>query len=318
MRDQFYGWLLGMIMPAKLRCLEESQSRLESIVETLQFVSNEIVNTKGGVSGIQSQVGEIRSEIAAIRREVAHLKEGETDYQLLMIKQEKLAELKDLDPEFLPVYAACRQYTMTSIERLFSLYKCVEYLTKARIPGDFAECGVWRGGSCMAMAFGLLRGRDSERSIYLFDTYEGHPQPDTQKDSDLWGNRAIDEWQNRQIEEGPIKWGAASLDEVRTNLLSTGYPEARLVLVKGLVENTAAANGPDRLALLRLDTDWYSSTQVALQHLYPRLIEGGVLIIDDYGHYKGQRQAVDEYFAGIGEVPLFHRIDYSGRVMIKR
>jgi hypothetical protein len=84
-----------------------------------------------------------------------------------------------------------------------------------------------------------------------------------------------------------------------------------------MVEETLAHELPDRLALLRLDTDWYESTRVALARLYPRLSPGGVLIIDDYGHYRGQRQAVDEYFDATAERPLLHRIDYSCRVAVK-
>jgi len=105
--------------------------------------------------------------------------------------------------------------------------------------------------------------------------------------------------------------------ETQANVRSTGYPADRLMFVKGMVEATVAQNTPARLALLRLDTDWYESTRLALQHLYPKLVPGGVLIIDDYGHYQGQRQAVDAYLREIGCTPLLHRIDYSCRVMVK-
>jgi hypothetical protein len=85
-----------------------------------------------------------------------------------------------------------------------------------------------------------------------------------------------------------------------------------------MVEDTIPKNVPDSLAILRLDTDWYESTKVALVHFYPRLVSGGVMIVDDYGHYRGQRQAVDEYLRELGESPLLHRVDYSCRVMVKR
>jgi hypothetical protein len=105
---------------------------------------------------------------------------------------------------------------------------------------------------------------------------------------------------------------------VRERVESTGYPPERIHLIEGRVEDTLPATAPDRLALLRLDTDWYASTRHELLHLYPLLGDGGVLIVDDYGHYEGARQAVDEYFAERGETVLLQRIDYTGRMAVKR
>ena len=284
----------------------------EAVIEWTQAArerSDRVVHLEAEVAALTA---------AAIQREKLLQEKGKTDYQILMIHQNLLVEFKDIEPDFLALYERCKPFTMTALERLYSLYKCVEYIAAAGIAGDLAECGVWRGGSCMLMALGLIRASDDSRRIYMYDTFEGHPQPDSEKDVDLWGNRGIDEW-HRQEEAGTLgEWGVASLAEVRGNLLSTGYPAERLIFVQGMVETTVPGNTPANLALLRLDTDWYESTRVALQHLYPKLAEGGVLIIDDYGHYRGQRQAVDEYFAEIGEKPLLHRIDYSCRVMVKR
>jgi O-methyltransferase len=266
------------------------------------------------------RVGHLEGHVAALTEAAIEREKVSQDrnYQLVMIHQNLMAEFKDLDSNFLDVYERCKTFSMTAIERLFSLHKCVEYVCAAGVAGDLAECGVWRGGSCMLMAFGLLRASDTGRRIYLYDTFAGHPPPDPAKDVDLWGNRGIDDWRAQESAGTLREWGAASLAEVRENLLSTCYPEDRLIFVEGMVETTLPATAPEKLALLRLDSDWYESTRVALRHLYPRLAEGGVLIIDDYGHYRGQRQAVDEYFAEIGERPLLHRIDYSCRVMVKR
>jgi O-methyltransferase len=108
----------------------------------------------------------------------------------------------------------------------------------------------------------------------------------------------------------------ASLEEVQANLGRTGYPADKLIFVKGLLEQTARdASSIDKLALVRLGTDWHASTKAALEHLYPRLVSGGVLIVDDYGHHKGQQLAVHEYFASSAEPPtLLNRIDYSCRL----
>jgi len=254
---------------------------------------------------------------AAILRERELQKKAELDYQLLMIHQQLLAEFSDAEPRFRELYERCKPYTMTSIERLYSLYMSVEYIVKAEIPGDLAECGVWRGGSCMMMAYTLLSLGKCDRHIMLYDTFEGHPQPDPKRDIDLWGNRAHDEWRQRTERCEVEGWASASIDEVRQNLARTGYPVDKLRYIKGMVEETARQNASQRLSLLRLDTDWYESTRSALRHLYPSLASGGVLILDDYGHYKGQRDAADEYFQEIGEHLLLHRIDYSCRVAVK-
>jgi len=243
----------------------------------------------------------------------------QTDHQIIMAQQQLLAGIRDADPRFHELYERCRAYTMTSIERLYALYKSVEYIVSANIPGDFAEAGVWRGGSCMLIAETLLALGESSRRIFLFDTFAGHPRPDAEKDSDIWGNRAIDEWQRTTGDDNHGQWAYVSLEEVQANLALTGYPSDKLVFVKGMVEKTVQnVDAKGRLALLRLDTDWYGSTAAGLEHLYPRLISGGVLIIDDYGHYKGQRLAVDEYLAARKEPVLLNRIDYSCRLGVKR
>jgi O-methyltransferase len=237
------------------------------------------------------------------------------DYQLLMAQQELMAKLADLDAAAKPHIEAVRPFTMTSIERLFDLYKSVEYLVKAGVPGDLLECGVWRGGSMMLVARTLLSLGDTSRTLFLLDTYEGHPKPDAEKDRDLWGNNPLNEWVNHRITDETSDWAYVSIDEVRSNMESTGYPMKKVVLVKGMVEKTAATVPPVPLSLLRLDTDWYASAKAGLETFWPRLSRKGILIIDDYGHYRGQRQAVDEYFAA---TPVkLNRIDYSCRTILK-
>jgi hypothetical protein len=105
------------------------------------------------------------------------------------------------------------------------------------------------------------------------------------------------------------------MEDVRANLLSTGYPAEKIHLIKGKVEDTIPGTLPRGLSILRLDTDWYESTRHELIHLYPLLHPKGVLIIDDYGDWQGAKKAVDEYFK---ESEIFlHRIDRTGRIAIK-
>jgi O-methyltransferase len=271
------------------------------------------------IATLMPEINRLRGEHAALSKRAAELEvQRHTDYQILQTHQQMMAGIKDTDPRFQELYEKCRPYTMTSVEALYALYKSVEYIVASNLAGDFAETGVWRGGSCMLIAETLLAFGDSSRRIFLFDTFEGHPRPDAEKDVDLWGNRAIDEWHRLVGEDNHGTWAYVSLDEVRENLARTGYPADKLVFVKGMVENTlGTVRAMDKLALLRLDTDWYASTKASLQHLYPRLGDGGVLIIDDYGHCKGSQQAADEYLAISDEQILLTRVDYTCRLAIK-
>ena len=105
---------------------------------------------------------------------------------------------------------------------------------------------------------------------------------------------------------------------VKKNMASTDYPEENIIYIKGKIEETLPGYIPRKISILRLDTDWYESTKHELEHLYPILSPGGVLIIDDYGHFAGARKAVDEYFSGLEKPPYMPRIDYSGRIIIKK
>lgn len=239
------------------------------------------------------------------------------DHQASAAKYHALTGLDDMEPAFRELAEKVRPYTMTSFERMYALFKAIEYIEAANIPGDIVECGVWRGGSMMLAAMKLLEQGKTCRNLHLFDTFEGLPKPDESKDIDIWGNRAIDGWLPRHTSDDSSHWAEASIEEVRVNLLSTGYPSEKTRLVRGMVEDTLPDRAPQQIALLRLDTDWYASTRHEMTHLYPRLSTNGVLIIDDYGHFKGARRAVDEYLAEQQIPILLHRIDYSGRIAIK-
>lgn len=219
------------------------------------------------------------------------------------------------DKPFLEIYNKSRPYTMTSIERVYSLYKAVEYIVKLKVPGDMVECGVWKGGSSMAIASTLLKMNDTTRKIYLYDTYAGMSEP-THKDVDFLGRLAIKEWEINQ-EDDFNKWAYSALEETKRNLFKTGYPKENLLFVKGRVEETIPKIIPDNIALLRLDTDWYDSTYHELRYLFPRLSVNGIVIIDDYDFFKGQREAVDKYFKENNINMLLNIIDGAGRIGIK-
>jgi O-methyltransferase len=219
------------------------------------------------------------------------------------------------DSMFMDLYEKSRPYTMTTLERMYSLYQAVRYIVKYNIPGNFVECGVWRGGSSMMIALTLAKLGQTDRQIYLYDTFEGMSEP-TGDDVTFKGDAATILMKEAEANKETSVWCLATLDDVKANMALTGYPAENLHYVKGKVEDTIPAMLPQQnIALLRLDTDWYESTAHELEFLYPMLNHSGVLIIDDYGHWAGCRRAVDEYFENTPI--LLNRIDYTGRIAIK-
>lgn len=223
----------------------------------------------------------------------------------------------DLEPEFLELHELCREQTMTSLERMYALWSATRYIVDNELPGDLVECGVWRGGSVMLMALTLLRQGDPSRDLWLYDTFGGMTAPTAEDVQEMSGRTATEILDERARTADDPFWGIAPRAAVEANLRRTGYPFERFRLVEGDVATTLSATAPDALALLRLDTDWYASTRHELEHLYPRLVRGGVLIVDDYGYWRGARKATDEYLDTLRPRPLLHRIDYTGRICVK-
>jgi O-methyltransferase len=223
------------------------------------------------------------------------------------------SHFEDVTAEEWNIIRQCREFTLTSPERLLAAIRSAEYLTRHGIEGDIVECGVWRGGSSMAIALSLIHHNDTSRNLYLYDTYDGMPPP-SENDLDLHGQMA-----SELLEKDPANFVCrASAEDVEKNMAATGYPQNKIHIVKGPVEKTIPANMPQNIAMLRLDTDWYESTLHEMQHLFPALATSGVIIIDDYGHWKGARKAVDEYLANTGTKLYLARIDYTGRVGVKQ
>jgi O-methyltransferase len=222
---------------------------------------------------------------------------------------------KDYDEDAKRIIGAVREYTMTDRDKLFALIQATRYVSRHRIPGDIVECGVWRGGSMQAAAHALLAEGDTERDLYLFDTYEGMPPP-SEHDVRRGDGRTAAELLEAQPREDSKVWAVATLEDVRGGFAGVPYPQERVHFVKGLVEDTTPGGAPDQIAILRLDTDWYESTRHELEHLYPRLSSGGVLLLDDYGYWEGARRAVDEWLERTGERLLLTRMA-SGRLAVK-
>ncbi len=219
----------------------------------------------------------------------------------------------DFDSAITQTILRVKPFTMTSPERIFALCQAVRYIVENQIPGDIVECGVWKGGSMMAVAQTLLALKDSSRHLYLFDTFEGMTEP-SDNDVSVSGVKASKLFGKSSKQEGHCSWCYASIEEVKAALNSVGYPKNKIHFVKGRVEDTIPDRAPSKISLLRLDTDWYESTRHELIHLFPRISSRGTILIDDYGYWQGARQAVDEYIWE-NKIPLLlNRIDITGRI----
>jgi hypothetical protein len=208
-----------------------------------------------------------------------------------------------------------RSTTMTSPQRLQALVLAMRYVHRRKLEGAIVECGVWRGGSMFAAARTLVNLGDATRELYLYDTFSGMPAPTAEDDK-----RRSDGASATALLADPTEVmvrAEAGLDVVKATMARSGYPLEKIRFVQGKVEDTIPDIAPSSIALLRLDTDWYGSTLHELEHLYSRLVVGGVLIIDDYGWWEGARRAVDEFFGKHEQPPLLNVIDESGRVAIR-
>lgn len=223
--------------------------------------------------------------------------------------------LPDATEEQLKTINAVSNSTMTSPERILALCKAVEYLVESDIEGDIVECGVWKGGSMSAVARTMVKADKTDRTLWMYDTYDGMSEPGIE-DVDFLGQTAKKLMTEQDREDAMSVWCCSPLDQVKKCMGETGYPSGRINFVVGKVEETLLTQKPETISLLRLDTDWYESTRCELEHLFPKLVPGGILIIDDYGHWEGCRRAVDEYFAENNISMLLNRIDYTGRIGI--
>jgi O-methyltransferase len=219
----------------------------------------------------------------------------------------------DYDEMARPILRAARPYSMTRVEKQYALYLATRYVVRHKIPGAIVECGVWRGGSMHVVARTLLAVDAADRDLYLFDTFEGMTEP-TEKDL-TYGGKPVAELLQSRPKTARI-WAIASLEDVQQGFEAIPYPEERIHYVKGPVESTLPDQAPEEIAILRLDTDWYESTRHELATLYDRLVPGGILIIDDYGTYRGSREATDEFLEETGARLLLLPIG-PGRIAVK-
>jgi len=236
------------------------------------------------------------------------------DYDINKINIKIPSDFEELHGD---IFRKVANYTMTSPERIFCLIEAIKYIEKNKIEGEIVECGVWKGGSMMAVAETLKTYNSFSRELYLYDTFEGMSEP-TEVDKTHFGKDAASLLKKNENKETNPVWAYSRLEAVQGGMNTTGYTENKIKYIKGKVEDTIPTTTPSKIAVLRLDTDWYESTRHELIHLFPLLTVGGVLILDDYGYWQGARKAADEYFKENNIQILLNRIDETGRIAIKQ
>jgi O-methyltransferase len=229
--------------------------------------------------------------------------------------------LIDEDPRFREVLRQIRGFTMSKPEICYALFQAVEHICTSEVEGTIVESGVWRGGNVALCALTLLARGDASRDLYLFDSFDWSWPGLTQWDTKYGQGTAAE--RNAALEKrrnAPKEWLDAqgvSETKVRDFIVGTGYPSEKIHTIKGFVQDTIPENAPEKIALLRLDTDLYESTYHELVHLYPRLVSGGILLIDDYPTERGCVKAVEEYFNTAGSRPFLSRVHTQGRMGVK-
>jgi O-methyltransferase len=235
----------------------------------------------------------------------------------------------DLEDQAVPLMARVKGYTMLAPPPLITLYQQVAHCEKYGIEGEFVECGVWKGGAVGLMALANMALAKERRILRLFDAFDDICEPDPAVD----GSKAVGEVEalsGRRVSPTgklePVKGiydaigGHGVLDEVRALLQeSIGYDPASIRYHKGWFQDTLPEVAPamGKIAILRLDGDWYASTKVCLEHLYDKVVPGGFIIVDDYGCYEGCAKAVDEFIRGTETRPFISHVDQACRYWIK-
>lgn len=238
--------------------------------------------------------------------------------KVLKIKTEEELFLNEaiIEDEFKKYHQFVKDYTMTSVQNQYALYQSVNHIIKNNVKGDIVECGVWKGGSSLMMASILTKNNVMNKNLYLYDTYTGMTSPsnnDFRNDNGKLAEIKFHEKDNIDF----VDWCYSSIEEVKSTMNKSDYPKEKIFYVKGKVEDTLKSHQHQRISLLRLDTDFYESTKIELEELFPLVSKNGIIIIDDYGHWAGAKKAVDEYFTKNNYNLFMHRVDYTARLIIK-
>lgn len=188
-------------------------------------------------------------------------------------------------------------YTLCTRDRLENLATLCHYLNAHEIPGDFVECGAYKGGSAA-----ILSKFSAARHLWLYDSFEGMPST-TEKDSEdakVWVGQCV-----------------GTIAEVRAVMNAVGTRESSYTIKPGWFETTFQQELPAQIALLHCDADWYDSVTLVLETFYPRIVPGGCVVLDDFGYWEGCREAFYDFCHRHGEKPVLERIGTDQAFWIK-
>jgi hypothetical protein len=207
--------------------------------------------------------------------------------------------------DFIGHYIRGRAVSMLPLVRFDNLQSCIEAVLRDGVPGDLIETGVWRGGATIFMRGALEALGDRTRQVFVADSFEGLPEPDAEKypiEAQAYHGAVMAKAMNRL---------EATLEDVEANFAAYGLLDDRVRFLKGWFKDTLPSAPVERLALMRLDGDYYESTRDALEALYDKLSPGGFVIIDDYAedHWTYCRRAVDEFREARGITTPLQRVD---------
>ena len=225
----------------------------------------------------------------------------------------------DILPQLLNDYRYSIFVTHRRVTQVANLEEVIQYIAQKKIPGAFVECGTFTGGASAFALLSMLRNETERRPYWGFDSFEGMPEPSEKDDSKtvVWMYGKKDGANSGKLVGSDVNF--ADYDECLNYLKGTGYPENQIHLVKGWFQDTLVKNkeAMGKIAVLRIDGDFYESTRVALEALYDSVVSRGAVIIDDYGSFAGCRKAVDEFLASRGVDPYLHYVDAGIRFFIK-
>lgn len=229
-------------------------------------------------------------------------------FKFMFILQVFIHTLGDL--KALRLFLLVLPYTMVGYPRIKNVYDLARKVSQRGLKGAFVECGVWKGGAAGVMGY-VAEKEGKGRQIWLFDSFEGLPEP-TKQDGDIAIRYSAGRSSGNLLSIGEC---VGELGDVQRLFLSVlGINGENIHIEQGWFQETLEkkrdALGP--IAILRLDADWYESTKVALENLYDNVVAGGYVIIDDYGHWEGCKKAVDEFLSLRGIPVTLRRIDYTG------
>jgi hypothetical protein len=254
---------------------------------------------------------DLKTTVRALRRSIKLFWDWRSAFRGYQFGKEALAAID-----------VVKNHSQLDAINLLTLFEQAIYCERQEIEGAFVECGVWKGGAVGIMALANLKYGSLRRSLHLFDAFDDICPPDPVID----GPRAVEDVRRysgmtpSQYDPGQLRpiqgiyktLGGHGTIEICRELLQCkiGYPGEYLHFHKGWFQDTLPMDAKQigKIAILRLDGDWYASTKVCLEHLFDKVVSGGVVIIDDYGHYDGCAKAVDEF---LKKIPLRTFLSYS-------